>query len=107
MIADDLDDLERLLSRATDGPWFTRSLDDTAYMSAFTISTVSSKDDDYEQYAGGGWPAHELVAATLIQEPRLVGHQQARWEEDAELIVKLRNMAPQLIELARKGLEQS
>lgn len=107
MNADDLDELEQLLSRATDGPWHLRELDDKAFMSAVTISTVSSKDDDYEQYAGGGWPAHELVAATLIQEPRLVGHQQARWEEDAELIIKLRNMAPQLIEWARKGLEQT
>lgn len=107
MNANDLDDLERLLSLATGGPWFTRALDDSAYMSAFTISTVPSKDNDYEQYAGGGWPAHELVAATLIQEPRLVDHQQARWDQDAELIVKLRNMAPQLIALARKGLEKA
>jgi len=107
MNTNDLDRLQQLLSRATEGPWHVRELDDKAFMSAITISTASSASDDHKRYGGGAWPADDLIAATLIQEPHLVDHRQGRWEEDAELIVNLRNMAPQLIELARKGLQQT
>ena len=99
-----LDELERLLSRATSGPWYVRNLDDEYYMSAIAISTLSSNDDP-ESYGGGGWPSGQFVAATLIQQPRLVDHKEGRWDVDAELIVRLRNLGPELIALAKEALD--
>jgi len=72
-----------LKSVSTPGPWHVVQFDDDHAMGLVGIST---KPDD-----GGDrrWPdfhGSELVAATLVQEPRYVDVADGRWEENAAFI---------------------
>ncbi|MEM1375927.1 MAG: hypothetical protein AAGG69_00920 [Pseudomonadota bacterium] len=99
----ELSEIEKLLGNATSAPWFVHQLDDDHAMCAVVISTadplkppVPTRDD---------WSSDKLVAATLIQAPRLVDVADKKWDENADLIAALRNNAAELIRLARIGLE--
>jgi len=100
----DLDDLARLNDRATPGPWFVRHLDDVHCMSAVAISIAPDRSAD-EAFNDGSWIGEEMVAATLIQQPRYVSPADSLWDENAELIARSRNALPELLRLARIGQE--
>lgn len=94
-----MDDLElaRIRSRAaaaSPGPWFVRILDDEYAMNLVAISTAADAGDDQ-------WPdfdSGEVVAATLVQQPRYVGVSDQRWDENAEFIAHSREDLPRLLD---------
>ncbi|MDV9176201.1 hypothetical protein R6V09_39520 [Streptomyces sp. W16] len=95
----DLDAIDELCSAATPGPWFVRSLDDDYAMSLVAVSTV----EDTGQ--GERWPGFdhgELIAATLVQQPRYVDCADERWDENAAFIAMARQAVPQLVEEIRR-----
>ncbi|MBN6054223.1 hypothetical protein JYK22_19935, partial [Nonomuraea sp. RK-328] len=84
--------IEELAEAATPGPWFVRHLDDEHAMNLVAISTVP--DTGHHER----WPDfdhHEIVAATLIQQPRYVADE--RWDENAQFIANARQDIPRLI----------
>ncbi len=74
-------------------------------MSAVAITSEGPILDANRSMRAGTWPSSQVVAATLIQAPAYVVPRDERWDENAQLIVALRNFAPELIKLARLGLE--
>lgn len=102
----DLDHLEGLLSAATPGPWYVRMLDDEGCMCAVALSTAPpSPADEKISMRWGNWPTEQILGATLIQSPPYANHTVGRWDEDAALVAALRNAGPELLRLARLGLE--
>jgi hypothetical protein len=92
---EELKNLLKLAERATSRPWYVRQLDDIRAMNLLAISTVP------DQGRNERWPDfnhEELVAATLVQEPRYVGIHDGKWHENAEYIVAAANVLPWLIE---------
>ncbi|WP_406353426.1 hypothetical protein [Streptomyces sp. NBC_00658] len=95
----DLDAIEELCTVATPGPWFVRSLDDEYAMSLVTVGTV----EDTGQ--GERWPDFdhgEMVAATLVQQPRYVDCADERWDENAAFIAMAREVVPRLVAEVRR-----
>jgi hypothetical protein len=95
----DLDGIEELCTVATPGPWFVRSLDDDHAMNLVAVSTVEDTG------LGERWPDFdhgELVAATLVQEPRYVDCADGRWDENARFIAMAREAVPRLVEEVRR-----
>lgn len=90
----DLGELAELESKATPAPWYVGSFDDEHCMSAISIEAYVNPT----HRAGG-----EVIAATLIQQPRYVDPSDQRWSENAELIVEMRNALPELLRLAAIG----
>lgn len=89
----DLEALTTMTEAATPGPWYVRGLDDSHAMGLIAVSTV---DDDRHLR----WPDfdhREIVAATLIQEPRYVDHASDRCDEDALFIATARMAMPRLL----------
>ncbi len=86
-------EIETRAQAASPGPWFIRHLDDTHAMSLIAISTVDSVRDER-------WPDfdhREIVAATLIQEPRYVDIADGRWDHNAHFIAAARTDIPRLV----------
>jgi hypothetical protein len=86
--------IEELADTATPGPWFVRQLDDEDAMSLVAISTVPDTD------RAERWPDfdhREIVAATLIQQPRYVDVADERWITNAKFIANARQDIPRLI----------
>jgi hypothetical protein len=99
----ELAQLEELCAAATPGPWFVCQLDDEIAMSLVAVSTVPDTG------AGERWPRfdhHEIVAATLIQQPRYVDVADERWDENARLIAAARDAIPRLITEIRQLRQQ-
>ncbi|MBK3566108.1 hypothetical protein [Streptomyces sp. MBT62] len=95
----DLDGIEELCSAATPGPWFVRSLDDDYAMSLVAVSTAEDTG------LGERWPEFdhgELIAATLVQQPRYVDCADGRWDENAAFIAMARQAVPQLVAEIRR-----
>jgi hypothetical protein len=92
----DVAELERLAADATPGPWYVGRFDDEHFMSAISIEAYLSNET--------GQARSEVIAATLIQQPRYVDPSDARWSENARLITEMRNALPELLRLARIGL---
>ncbi|MEU9455181.1 hypothetical protein [Streptomyces sp. NPDC048277] len=95
----DLDEIEELCSAATPGPWFVRILDDTHAMNLVAVSVVEDTG------RGERWPDFdhgELIAATLVQEPRYVDCADERWDENAAFIAMARETVPQLVKEVRR-----
>ncbi|WP_404336477.1 hypothetical protein AB2M62_19395 [Sphingomonas sp. MMS12-HWE2-04] len=97
-----LEDLAVLAAQATPGPWFVRHLDDDHCMGAIGISTAPD-DGEAPKMSTFHGPGPELIAATLIQAPPYVVSKDGRWEENARLVVALRNALPELLRLAAIG----
>ncbi|MFC5832780.1 hypothetical protein [Nonomuraea insulae] len=94
LTAEELAAIEERAEVATPGPWFIRLLDDEDAMNLVAISTVPDTGH------GERWPDfdhHEIVAATLIQQPRYVDVADARWDENAQFIANARQDIPRLI----------
>ncbi|MFK0104715.1 hypothetical protein [Streptomyces sp. NPDC091217] len=95
----ELDEIEELRSVATPGPWFVRILDDTHAMNLIAVSTVEDTG------RGEKWPGFdhgELIAATLVQEPRHVDRADGRWDENAAFIAMAREAVPQLVKEVKR-----
>ncbi|WP_316778985.1 hypothetical protein [Streptomyces sasae] len=94
-----LDEIEALCTAATPGPWFVRNLDDSHAMNLLAVSTVADTG------RGERWPDFdhgELIAATLVQEPRYVDCADERWDENAAFIAMARDAVPRLVEEVRR-----
>ncbi|MFF7679061.1 hypothetical protein [Actinacidiphila glaucinigra] len=95
----ELDDLEELAHAATPGPWFVRFLDDDHAMNLVAVSTVPDNG------ASERWPRfdhQEIVAATLVQQPRYVDIADERWDENARFIAAARESVPRLVDEIRR-----
>ncbi|MET7728118.1 hypothetical protein [Streptomyces mirabilis] len=96
---EELEELDELARAATPGPWFVRSLDDVDAMSLVAVSTVPDTG------LGERWPGfdhREIVAATLIQQPRYVDAADERWDENARFIAAARDNIPRLVAEVRR-----
>ena len=106
MEGSDLDELDGLSRAATAGPWHVRRLDDEMLVGAYAVSTRPDTGAN-EDMRSGSWPSGEVVAACLVQSPPYVVPTDNRFEENARLIAALRNALPELIRLARIGLDRT
>ena len=104
MTADDLDNLTKLDAAATPGPWYVRLLDDEYAMSAVAVAT-EPETDTLESMRMGTWPEGLIVAACLIQQPAYVMPEDDRYDENAALIAAMRTALPELLRLAKIGLD--
>ncbi|GIJ77038.1 hypothetical protein [Micromonospora phaseoli] len=100
LLADDeLAEIEELCVAATPGPWFVRLLDDDHAMSLVAVSVVPGDG------RGARWPDfdhREIVAATLVQQPRYVDAGDERWDENAAFIAMARDAVPRLVAEVRR-----
>ncbi|MDQ0249663.1 hypothetical protein J2W22_001710 [Sphingomonas kyeonggiensis] len=104
MTPEALNALEALEQAASAGPWHVRRLDDEDCMGGLAISTHPDTGRG-ESMRSGEWRGEEMVAACLIQAPPYVVPADDRFEENAALIATMRNVLPELIRLARLGLQ--
>ncbi|MGY4982887.1 hypothetical protein ACWCYL_38065 [Streptomyces sp. 900105755] len=95
----DLDEIEEMCAVATPGPWFVRDLDDGHAMNLRAVSTVA---DTGRQERWPGFDHGELIAATLVQEPRYVDCADERWDENAAFIAMAREAVPRLVKEVRR-----
>ncbi|MYS79133.1 hypothetical protein [Embleya scabrispora] len=96
---EDLTEIEELAAATTPGPWHVRQLDDDEAMSFVAVSTVPDTG------LGERWPDfdHEqIVAATLVQDPRYVDVADKRWDENAQFIANARHDIPRLVAEIRR-----
>ncbi len=96
---DELDEIWELCAAATPGPWFVRMLDDDHAMNLVAVSVV---EDDGR---GARWPDfdhREIVAATLVQQPRYVDSGDERWDENVAFIATARDAVPHLVAEVRR-----
>lgn len=99
MTEEELAEIEELAEAATPGPWHVRDLDDEDAMSLVGISTVPDTG------RGERWPDfdhQEIVAATLVQQPRYVDVADGRWDENARFIASARDNVPRLVAEIRR-----
>ena len=90
----ELDLIEELANSATPGPWYVRQLDDREAMSLVAISTVPDTG------LGERWPNFQhgqIVALTLVQDPRYASVADERWDENASFIASARHDIPRLV----------
>lgn len=104
MTLDDLEKLQEIEERCTPGPWFVRWLDDQSYMSSVAISTDrgSVRNIKFNNYQ---WDSSDIVALFLLQSPDLVNHIDGKYSENVEMVCAVRNILPELIRLAKLGLD--
>lgn len=96
--AADLDEIETRARLATPGPWFVRYLDDRSSMALIAISSVPHSS------ANCRWPQFEpseMIAATLVQDPRYVSSFDGRSEQNANFIASARHDIPRLVAALR------
>lgn len=97
---DMLDEISERCEMATSGPWFVRWLDDANGMSLITVSTVPGAPLQRDK-----WPSFdsgEVVAATLVQEPRYAAIRDDRSDENARFIAACRTDVPMLVAEVRR-----
>ncbi|ARH91608.1 hypothetical protein STRMOE7_16340 [Streptomyces sp. MOE7] len=95
----ELGEIEELCSSATPGPWFVRVLDDDSAMNLIAVSTVP---DTGHSERWPGFDHGEIVAATLVQQPRYVDSADERWDENAAFIAMARDALPRLVAEVRR-----
>jgi hypothetical protein len=98
----ELDRLAQLDATASAAPWHVRYLDDDRCMGAVGISTEpdTGKQEDLPSF---DYPEPNLLALCLLQWPPHVIPRDRKWDENADLIVAMRNALPELIRLAHIG----
>lgn len=104
MTHEELDQLAVLSEAATRGPWHVRHLNDEMHQCAYAVSTKPDTGAG-EDMRSGVWPGDEIVAACLIQSPPYVIPSDDKFQENAQLIAAVRTALPELIRLARRGLQ--
>ncbi|WP_150136107.1 hypothetical protein [Streptomyces hyaluromycini] len=94
-----LDEIEEMCAMATPGPWFVRDLDDSYAMNLRAVSTVADtgRHERWPDFDHG-----ELIAATLVQEPRYVDCADERWDENAAFIAMAREAVPRLVKEVKR-----
>ncbi|GAA3018050.1 hypothetical protein GCM10020229_31650 [Kitasatospora albolonga] len=95
----ELAEIEELANAATPGPWHVRQLDDAHAMSLVAISTVPDTG------LGERWPDfdhQEIIAATLVQQPRYLDVTDGLWDQNAQFIADARQDVPRLIAEIRR-----
>ncbi|MFR9778558.1 hypothetical protein ACL02O_21225 [Micromonospora sp. MS34] len=95
----ELTEIDTLAQAATPGPWYVRQLDDDWAMSLVAVSTVPDTG------RGERWPDfdhREVVAATLVQQPRYADVADERWDENAAFIANARRDVPRLVAEVRR-----
>lgn len=96
---EELDEIEERANAATPGPWHVRRLDDEDAMNLVAISTIPDTG------LGERWPEFhhdQIVAATLVQQPRYVDIADDRWDENARFIASARQDIPRLVAEIRR-----
>lgn len=96
-----LDQLSHLECAASPGPWCVARQDDDHCMGLVAITNHCELVGDFDRNRLDGT---QILAATLVQQPPYVVPTDKRWEENAALIVAMRNALPELLRLARIGL---
>lgn len=96
-----LDQLSDLECQASLALWRVVHLDDNHCMS---LVAITNNDAPMGNVEGRDWEGTHVLAATLVQEPPYVLPDDQRWDENAALIVAVRNALPELLRLARIGL---
>lgn len=97
-----LDRLAEVEQGATPGPWYVRFMDDNMCMGAIAVAT--EPDAGNNEYLVDG-AVFGVLAATLIQDPPYIMREDEREEQNANLIAEMRNALPELLRLARIGLQ--
>lgn len=95
----DIAKLAELHAAATPGPWHLRFMDDDLCMGATAVATKPNTSGDNGDLCESTF--HGVIAATHIQDRNYVVPPDGKHRENAELIVALRNVLPELLELAR------
>ncbi len=90
-----LDELLDLATSATPRPWYVRRLDDDHASNLIAISTTK---DTHKHERWPHFGAGEIVAATIVQNPRYVCIADEKWSENAEYIVAAATVLPTLIQ---------
>lgn len=106
MTLDDIDALEQLEVTSTPAPWHVLELDDIAAMEAIAIATKPQSNQNGIM-RDGTWPTNDVIAVCLLQDPPYAITKDQKYEENAKLIVSVRNNLMELLSLARRGLEAS
>lgn len=76
-----------LRDAATPGPWYFVATNDASAMNARYVGTVYRGRGHDNQYGmADGERAGEVVACTLLQDPRLIDIADGRWDENTRLI---------------------
>jgi hypothetical protein len=104
MVVDDLDTLASLDAAASSAPWHVVHRNDAACMSALAVVRNPSTGRTFDR-SDDDWQAEDTIAACLHQSPSIAMTDDQRWTENARLIATVRNALPELIRLARVGLE--
>ena len=96
---DELEQIELRYQSATPGPWFVRRFDDDVAMSLITVSTIPDTGlvERWPDFDHG-----EIVAATLVQDPRYVDAADHKWNENALFIAHARIDIPHLVAEIRR-----
>ena len=95
----DLDSIEELCRSATPGPWYVRNLDDDHAMNLVAVSTVP---DTGRAERWPGFDHGELIAATLVQQPRYADCADGLWDQNAAFIAMARQAVPELVAEVRR-----
>ena len=103
MVKDDLDELGHLDASASAAPWHIMNTK-AGFMSATFVLKNPSKGRTYEAY-GDEAQHDDVVAACLLQHPQIAAVDDGRYAANAQLIAKVRNALPELLRLARLGME--
>ncbi|MFK8908375.1 hypothetical protein [Streptomyces sp. YS-3] len=96
---EELAEIQELAEAATPGPWHVRFVDDDYAMNLVAISITPDTG------LGERWPDfdhRQIVAATLVQQPRYVGVADELWDENARFIAAAREAIPRLIAEIRR-----
>lgn len=91
--------IQTMLDKATPGPWYVVWTDDEDHMNAVYVGTVNRGLAHDGDLGADGSRHGEIIAMTLLQEPRMVSHSSRKWHENARLIAVARDLACEVLEL--------
>ncbi|TKK78763.1 hypothetical protein FDA94_37135 [Herbidospora galbida] len=99
MTDEELAAIEELVDATTPGPWYVRDLDDEYAMCLVAVGTTPATGRGERR---PHFDHHEIVAATLVQQPRYADVADGRWDENALFIAEARQHVPRLIAEVRR-----
>ncbi len=104
MKSERIEEIEELLAAATEGPWFIRYFDDEYFMNMFLITNKPGPGRHEgllsECFENEGIEPEDIVAAVLLQEPRIVSGE--KFEENAELIAAAPTIIRELLDEVKR-----
>lgn len=84
----DIDAIKARYTAATEGPWIVHECDDSMCMSMVLVGPKSVPEPSDETDLG------EMITATLLQVPGMVGRKRDDWDANAEFIAAARTDLP-------------